>query len=97
MHVRTCICVEGIIVGQVYSGENATGGCVGILFQTSMTVLIQNLPEGSERAYQALYTANDMVNACNPFDRTTFPRYCVLFGAVYIHVCTSKQGHSTYS
>ena len=34
----------------------------------------QHLPEGSERAYQALYTANDMVNACDPFDKTTFHR-----------------------
>jgi alpha-mannosidase len=33
----------------------------------------KHLPEGSERAYHALYTANNIVNACEPFKKSIFP------------------------
>eukprot|EP00731_Ephydatia_muelleri_P024288 Em0016g559a len=32
------------------------------------------LPSDSPRAYEALYTANDIINACNPFDKSTLER-----------------------
>ena len=34
----------------------------------------QYLPEGSPRAYEALYAANEIINTCDPFDASTFPR-----------------------
>lgn len=34
----------------------------------------QCLPEDSPRAYDALYAANEIINICNPFDASTFPR-----------------------
>lgn len=35
---------------------------------------IQHLPEDSPRVYDALYAANEIINTCNPFDSSTFPR-----------------------
>ena len=35
----------------------------------------QYLPEGSPRAYDALYTANEIVNACDVTDQESFTRY----------------------
>jgi len=37
------------------------------------------LPENSNRGYQALFTANEIVNAVVIDDRTTYKKYVVLF------------------
>ena len=39
--------------------------------------LPQHLPRESPRAHEALYTANQIVNICDPFNKETFPRYNV--------------------
>ena len=36
--------------------------------------VIQHLPEGDDRGYQALYTVNDMINACDVNNTDTFVR-----------------------
>lgn len=45
-----------------------------LLDLTTIHDMAKHLPEGSERAYEALYTANEMVNICDPFDKSTYPR-----------------------
>ena len=37
-------------------------------------LLFQYLPCESSRAYEALYTANEIVTICDPFDKSTFQR-----------------------
>ncbi|XP_013387197.1 alpha-mannosidase 2C1 isoform X1 [Lingula anatina] len=34
--------------------------------------IVKHLPENSNRGYQALHTANDMINTCDVFDKSTF-------------------------
>lgn len=48
-------------------------------------LLHQHLPEGSERAYHALYTANDIVNICDPFEKATFPRLAFIIRVYYLN------------
>jgi len=39
---------------------------------------VQHLPENSNRGYQALYTANEIVNTVVIDDRETYQKYVVL-------------------
>ena len=45
--------------------------------QSSMWIylFLQHLPRESPRAYEALYTANEIVTICDPFDKSTFQRW----------------------
>lgn len=36
--------------------------------------MAHHLPNQSPRAHEALYAANLIVNTCDPFDKTTFPK-----------------------
>uniref|UniRef100_A0A3Q2SY03 alpha-mannosidase n=1 Tax=Fundulus heteroclitus TaxID=8078 RepID=A0A3Q2SY03_FUNHE len=36
--------------------------------------IVKELGEGEQRGYQALFTANEMVNLCDPFDPSTFSK-----------------------
>ncbi|XP_006817807.1 alpha-mannosidase 2C1-like [Saccoglossus kowalevskii] len=36
--------------------------------------IVKNLPDDSQRGYQALYTANTMVNMCNIYDRDSYKK-----------------------
>lgn len=44
------------------------------LVDTFCFVYFQNLPRDLPAAHRALYIANEIVNRCNPFDKSTFVR-----------------------
>ena len=71
---------------------------VNILFYSSLYcfifLILQHIPEESERGFMALYTVNDMINTINVDDKTTYTRYCIDSG--FICLATYIDGQLIY-
>ncbi|XP_052810872.1 alpha-mannosidase 2C1-like isoform X3 [Mya arenaria] len=58
--------------------------------------MAKHLPEGSERGYQALYTVNAMINACDVNDPTTFQK-CHEISSKFLQQKNGDSQHTTYA
>lgn len=58
--------------------------------------IAKHLPEGSERGYQALYTVNEMINACDVNDPSTFER-CHEIAQTFLSQKNGDSQHTTYA
>ncbi|XP_053397678.1 alpha-mannosidase 2C1-like isoform X2 [Mercenaria mercenaria] len=58
--------------------------------------MAKHLPEGSERGYQALYTVNEMVNACDVNDADSYKR-CHQIANRFLGQKNGDSQHTTYA
>ncbi|XP_031572230.1 alpha-mannosidase 2C1-like [Actinia tenebrosa] len=67
---------------------------------TDLTVIIdlaKHLPEGSSRSFEALYTANKIVNACDTSNRSTFGKVHKEIAASFFAQKNGESQHKVYA